>query len=257
MAPSSSSRREIAERGRPRLGHQDAAHNQVIRQRYICNFRIKLRQICHARRSFARVHGAYTLSEGTTAAQAEEEQAGARAALDLDILRDDVGFQVHITRRATGQSLRWRQRPRAKREPSGYMSSLVLIGANPGVSQQEIAAVLLLDAPNLAAMVTKMVEAGLVVRINDQGDRRRYGLTLTRAGTRTGDERLPTITAASQAQSKRIAHGLASEEMSRPVALLGRVQVTLRDRWRDWLAGLAGWLAGLAGGSADLASSGP
>ena len=144
--------------------------------------------------------------------------------LDIGILRSDIGFQIHITRRAIGQSLRGRRKKKSG-EPSGYLSSLILIGANPGISQREIADALFLDPPNLASMLNQMVETGLIWRTQDETDRRRFALRLTKAGEKT----LASVNEASKAQAHQIAGGLTEAEAKQLVQLLGKVQMSLRD----------------------------
>jgi DNA-binding MarR family transcriptional regulator len=50
-------------------------------------------------------------------------------------------------------------------------------------SQAELAAALGVDPSNLATVAGELVDRGLVDRCRDEADRRRYALTLTRAGT--------------------------------------------------------------------------
>lgn len=145
--------------------------------------------------------------------------------LNLGILREDIGFQIHITRRALTQSLRTWRRGRRKREPSGYLSSLILIGENPGISQREIAEVLLLDPPNLATMLNSMVADRLIVRTQDETDRRRFSLKLTAAG----EERLKMTKEFSRTQMKRYADAMTPAEMKQLTSLLAKVQACLKS----------------------------
>ena len=145
------------------------------------------------------------------------------ARLDLSFLRDDIGFQIHITRRALARSLRaFRKRPKAQ-EPSGYNATLVLIGANPGVSPQDIARALFLDTPNLAVILRLMTQQGLILREQDKNDRRRSSLKLTPVGA----ARLKELAEVSAAHSHRAGRGLTEEETRQLSALLVKVQQAL------------------------------
>lgn len=158
--------------------------------------------------------------------QPEETLRSSDEKVNLGILQEDIGFQIHITRRAIWQSLRSQRRQRKNREPSGYMASLVVIGANPGISQTEIAEALFIDPPNMASIMNRMVEAGLVLRTKDGSDRRRLSLSLTAAG----QEQLAVVTEVSGQQMRSIAGGLTKAEMDQLVGLLKKVQASVGHR---------------------------
>lgn len=61
-------------------------------------------------------------------------------------------------------------------------ATLQLVGANPGVSQVDIAATLGTDRATMMAMVDRLEERGLVVRSRSLVDRRRRELHLTPEG---------------------------------------------------------------------------
>jgi DNA-binding MarR family transcriptional regulator len=144
-------------------------------------------------------------------------------ALDMGPLRDDVGFQIHITRRAIWNALRSSRRKMKRRKPSGYMSSLLLIGTNPGVSPSEIAAALAMDMPNMVQIVRMLEEAGLVERKSDSSDRRRLSLSLTAAGW----EQFAEVVKISQSQSRKISSRMSEEELGQLIELLGKVRASL------------------------------
>lgn len=149
--------------------------------------------------------------------------------LDLGILRDDVGFQVHITQRAIWQSLRRRRLPDLPREPSGYHASLVLIGANPGISNKDLADALVIDSPNVTLILGRMAKSGLVERRQDPADRRKVLLTLTAAG----HERLRAALAFNQTQRQAFGVGLTQEETVQLTRLLQKLQRALRSAGPD------------------------
>jgi DNA-binding MarR family transcriptional regulator len=61
-------------------------------------------------------------------------------------------------------------------------SALVLIDANPGRSQREIAAALGIQRPNFVAMMDEFERRGLAKRHRSEIDRRSHALDLTEAG---------------------------------------------------------------------------
>jgi DNA-binding MarR family transcriptional regulator len=163
------------------------------------------------------------------APQGGEASARDPTKLDLGILRDDVGFQVHITQRAIWQSLRRRRLGNLPREPSGYHASLVLIGANPGISNKDLADALVIDSPNVTLILGRMEKAGLVERRQDRADRRKVLLTLTAAG----QEQLRAALAFNQTQRQVFAKGLSQEETLQLTQLLNKLQRALKSSGPD------------------------
>jgi DNA-binding MarR family transcriptional regulator len=146
------------------------------------------------------------------------------AELDMGILADDVGFQVHITRRAIWNALRRTRQDAAPRKPSGYFATLILIGANPGISQTQIAEALVIDLPNVALILRRMTEAGLVEREQDPIDRRRLRLRLTAEG----EAQLQSALEFNDSQRRLFAEALTAEESRQLVTLLRKLQKSLR-----------------------------
>ena len=61
-------------------------------------------------------------------------------------------------------------------------TALVLIDANPGLSQAQLAALMDVERPNLVAIIDELSKRGLVLRRRDAQDRRAYALALTDQG---------------------------------------------------------------------------
>src|SRR5690606_11855811 len=59
---------------------------------------------------------------------------------------------------------------------------LWLVGANPGLSQTDLAAALAMDGATMVAVIDRLEQEGRVVRRQGQSDRRRRELHLTPAG---------------------------------------------------------------------------
>ena len=141
-------------------------------------------------------------------------------ALDMGPLGDDVGFQIHITRRALWSALRSARGKRKERSSSGYISSLLLIGANPGISPSQIAEALVLDMPNVVQIVRMLAEADLIERRRNPADKRRLLCRYPREGPKS-------------TMSSRQSHaGPANDEKVRTgtahfIELLGKVRASL------------------------------
>lgn len=115
-----------------------------------------------------------------TAKTSRRRAAAAPAALDLDILPTLLGYNV---RRA--QIALWRDFARTVADGEirpGMFSAIVLIKANPGVAQVELANELNIDKASMVGLVDRLEDAGWIVRTRSQEDRRRQGLTLTPSG---------------------------------------------------------------------------
>ena len=61
-------------------------------------------------------------------------------------------------------------------------SVLVLIATNPRLNQKQLGNALALSAPNLAVILDRLAERGLVARVRGTVDRREHRLELTAAG---------------------------------------------------------------------------
>lgn len=61
-------------------------------------------------------------------------------------------------------------------------SILVLVAANPSLNQKQLGAALGLSAPNLAVLLDRLAERGLVERVRSTVDRRAQQIHLTPAG---------------------------------------------------------------------------
>jgi DNA-binding MarR family transcriptional regulator len=71
---------------------------------------------------------------------------------------------------------------------AGLFSSLALIEANPGISQQELSSTVGLDKSITVQIVDELEKRGWAKRGRSTVDRRRHSLTVEPAGTKTLDE---------------------------------------------------------------------
>jgi len=102
-------------------------------------------------------------------------------------------------------------------------SSLVIIGANPGISQTRLAEVMGIARSGVVSIIDSFEAAGLVER-QDSGDRRSYNLHLTKEGQR----QLKKYKAAVKDHDDRITEQLSDAERQQLRALLGKLCVSSR-----------------------------
>lgn len=100
----------------------------------------------------------------------------------LGAIERHVGFQIHLTWRAIRKRLLRQVTADAPPARGGY-SVPILIGLNPGISPQDLAQTLCLDASKVALLLKDLERDGLVLRTPAATDRRRISLTLTDKGT--------------------------------------------------------------------------
>jgi DNA-binding MarR family transcriptional regulator len=94
-----------------------------------------------------------------------------------------------------------------------------IIAANPGLSQQELAAKLGMYASRLVAVIDDLEKRGFIERQPSDTDRRLYALHLTKSGK----EKLAAIGAIAREHGRDLLDALSDEERSTLTALLERV----------------------------------
>jgi len=105
----------------------------------------------------------------------------------------------------------------------GTLSTMVLVDANPGCSQADLARELAIDKSMLVSIVDDLEAQGLAKRTRSHEDRRRNSLTLTVAGKRVMHEMLEATGAVEQPIRDAMSH----EELQTLVALLRRAYSAL------------------------------
>lgn len=109
-----------------------------------------------------------------------DSAAAAGPRLDLDGLPDLLGFHLRMAHVAM-----YRDFATAMSElelTQKQCATLQLIGANPAVSQVDLAATLGTDRATMMAMIDRLEQRAFVVRTRSIADRRRQELHLTKAG---------------------------------------------------------------------------
>ncbi len=100
--------------------------------------------------------------------------------LDLSALTSIVGYPLRRAQLAVFEDFN-RRFAALKLSPAQY-SALVVIAANPGRKQSEIAGALGIQRPNFVAMMDELERRGLAERLRTPVDRRSRALALTAAG---------------------------------------------------------------------------
>jgi DNA-binding MarR family transcriptional regulator len=100
--------------------------------------------------------------------------------LRLGLHADRVGFYVRLLHALLSSGIQKAFAPYGLRP--GSLTTMVLISANPGYSQIELARVGSLDKSAIVAIVDDLEARGLAIRGRSTSDRRRNSLFLTPAG---------------------------------------------------------------------------
>ena len=137
--------------------------------------------------------------------------------IDLGVLPSLLGYQLRLAQRAIfadfADSL-------GDLEVSpGLFGMLVVIEANPGLKQAQLAKAAHLDRSSLVPALDKLEARGLVTRRASEHDRRVNGLWLTDAGNAL----LKKLKQRVARHEERLARGLTRSERVQLVALLARI----------------------------------
>jgi DNA-binding MarR family transcriptional regulator len=148
-------------------------------------------------------------------------QAGSSGSLNLGRLGDFVGFRL---RRVQNQLSRDFAAAHGLR--SGLFSSLALIAANPGISQNELSREVGLDKSVTVSIVDELERSGWAIRERSATDRRRHSLHVTAAGQAYLDELFGTL----EQTENSVLHQLSPAELMLLNELLDRMySACLRD----------------------------
>jgi DNA-binding MarR family transcriptional regulator len=102
--------------------------------------------------------------------------------LDYDVLDDLLGYSLR--RAQVAMFLSFHEATRGEAITPPRFTALVIIGANPGLSQSTLGTVLGIARSGAMALADWMVERGLVERSRSPNDGRAWGLHLTARGER-------------------------------------------------------------------------
>lgn len=99
-------------------------------------------------------------------------------------------------------------------------SALAIIGDNPGLSQTQLAAALVIERPNLVVIVDELERKDLVSRDRVPTDRRTYALRLTSEGARL----LARATEAVRGHEARMMQGIGKADEAALIASLNKIE---------------------------------
>jgi DNA-binding MarR family transcriptional regulator len=143
--------------------------------------------------------------------------------LDTGLLRGLLGYHLRLAHVAVFQNF---GRTVGEADISvPQLGTLLLIEANPGVSQSALAEALRFDRSTLVQIIDRLEGRGLVRRETSARDRRSHALTLTAAGSRL----LVTLKGLVRLHEAEIAASLSEAERATLLALLERLHSPDRD----------------------------
>ncbi|HRI17268.1 MAG TPA: MarR family transcriptional regulator [Burkholderiaceae bacterium] len=148
---------------------------------------------------------------------AKDESAASAAAIDTSRLTHLVGYAA--SRASIQLKKPFRKHLGPLQLKAVEFSLLVLVAANPGLNQKRLGAALDLSAPNLAVILDRLAERGLVERVRSTVDRRAQELRLTPAG-RALTARAEAIAATMETEALRV---LSAAERALLIELLLKV----------------------------------
>jgi len=105
------------------------------------------------------------------------------------------------------------------------LGALLLVEANPGISQSAVAEALRFDRSTLVQIVDRLEERGLLKRESSTRDRRSHALALTPAGARL----LVRLKELLRTHEAEIAASLSATERATLIALLEKLHTPARD----------------------------
>jgi DNA-binding MarR family transcriptional regulator len=141
-------------------------------------------------------------------------QRAERAALDPGALPGLLGYRLRLTQQAVFRDFAGSVHGLSP----GRVGLLVLIDANPGVTQSRLAEAVRRDRSTMVGVLDQLEARGLIERRRGS-DRRTNGLWLTRAGRSLLARALKAIAA----HERRIAARLSAAERRQLLALLGKI----------------------------------
>jgi len=161
-------------------------------------------------------------SAGQAASKIADEVAGP----NLGVLNDLLGFHI---RRA--QVLNFRLFHKHVVDPEAtptQFAMLVLIEANPGLSQVELGEILDMDRATTMAVVDKLHAARWISKKRSRVDRRKHALLITDAGKQALKSMLRSVSD----HEKQFVSGLTADEAAQLLALMRKLVETANGRGR-------------------------
>lgn len=144
--------------------------------------------------------------------------------MDWGILGGSIGPRVRLLRNSLNAGSLVQSEPHGL--PTGSLTVMALIAANPGCSQAQLAALAGITGPSLVGIIAELENGGLLSRERDSADRRRNMVVLTQAGR----EKMETLFAAVTVIEKPVREALGAADMAKLISLLDRALAALGPR---------------------------
>ena len=142
--------------------------------------------------------------------------------LDFDLLPDLIGYQLRLTQLAVFNNFGHAIADHGI--SPGRFGVLVIIGANPGLTQSRLAAATQLDRSTMVAVIDQLEARQLVERRAAANDRRSNALWLTEAGKQV----MRSIKRRVKAHEAQLASALGPGEAARLNSMLARIRAHLQ-----------------------------
>jgi DNA-binding MarR family transcriptional regulator len=144
--------------------------------------------------------------------------------MDWGILGGSIGPRVRLLRNSLNAGSLVQSEPHGL--PTGSLTVMALIAANPGCSQVQLAALAGITGPSLVGIIADLEGRGLLSRERDSADRRRNMVVLTDAGR----EKMETLFAAVTVIEQPVRDALGAADMAQLISLLDRALAALAPR---------------------------
>jgi DNA-binding MarR family transcriptional regulator len=107
---------------------------------------------------------------------------GMRGGADISVLTDLLSFQLRMLSHSLNRAYDEAFSETEASSGTGKLTTLLLVSANPGISQTEAGRAQNKDRAAMVRIVDHLERSGLLNRDPDPAERRRHRLTLTRRG---------------------------------------------------------------------------
>lgn len=141
--------------------------------------------------------------------------------IDFDIFTDLLSFYVRTVNLLVSRDLDGQMEPLQVAGGTGKISTLLLVGRNPGIRPSVLAHFILKDRSAMGRLLDQMQQAGLVEQKIAPEERRARELYLTGKGRRLADE----VRAVARRQSADFFSVLSGEEQADLLRILRKVYV--------------------------------
>lgn len=145
--------------------------------------------------------------------------------VDLDVLQDLASFYVRSVNLLLSRDLDHSMRALPVARGTGKISTLLIVGTNPGIRPSTVAHVIMKDRSAMNRLLGQLKTAGLLVQRVSASERRAHELYLTEKGEALARR----VRAIARAQNKRFFSVLSAEEQGQLRSLLRRVYGHYRD----------------------------